>query len=97
MIGLLLRTIYSVLNIIVYLILGRAIMSWFIRPGDRLFPLYMGIIRLTEPILSPFRNITARFMGNSGIDFSPMLAIFAIYFFQMLVGRFFLLASNIIR
>lgn len=72
-------------QVIIYLILGRAIMSWFIRPGDRLFPLYMGINRITEPILSPFRNLSARFMRNSSIDFSPLIAILVIYFLQRII------------
>ena len=83
----LIRAINTFLQVIVYLILGRAIMSWFIRPGDRLYPFYVSIIRLTEPILSPFRNLTSRFLGNSGIDLSPLLAIFAIYFFQRVITR----------
>ncbi len=81
----LIRAINTFLQVIVYLILGRAIMSWFIRPGDRLYPFYVSIIRLTEPILSPFRSLTSRFLGNSGIDLSPLLAIFAIYFFQRVI------------
>ncbi len=83
----LIGTINSFLQVIVYLILGSAIMSWFIRPGDRLFPLYMAITRLTEPILRPFKNLTARFTGSMGIDFSPLLAILAIYFLQSLLRR----------
>lgn len=82
---LLIRTINTFLQVIIYLILGRAILSWFIRPGDRLFSLYMGIIRLTEPILTPFRNLTSRYTGGAGVDFSPMLAILAIYFLQRMV------------
>jgi len=84
---LLIRAINSFLQIIIYLIIGRAILSWFIRPGDRLFPFYMGIIRITEPILAPFRELSGRILGNSGIDFSPMLAIFIIYFLQRMVTK----------
>ncbi|MGI6734402.1 MAG: YggT family protein [Anaerovoracaceae bacterium] len=73
-------------QVIIYLILGRAIMSWFVRPGDRIYPLYMSIIRLTEPLLAPFRNLSNRFMGNSGVDFSPLLAIFAIYILRRLLN-----------
>ena len=90
----LLQTMNMFFQVIIYLILGRALMSWFIRPGDRLYPLYVAIIRITEPILTPFRNLANRFMGNSGIDLSPMLAIFAIYFLQRLLNG--LLISMII-
>jgi YggT family protein len=73
-------------QVIIYLILGRAIMSWFIRPGDRLYPLYLGIIRITEPIMAPFRNLSSRFMGHSSVDFSPLLVIFAIYILRRLIN-----------
>jgi YggT family protein len=86
----LIKVVNSFLQVIVYLILGRAIMSWFIRPGDRLYPLYLAVIRITEPILSPFRNLTSRFMGGSGMDFSPMLAIFAIIFIQRALTKLLL-------
>ncbi|GAB1476677.1 hypothetical protein MASR2M70_15130 [Bacillota bacterium] len=72
-------------QVIIYLILGRAIMSWFIRPGDRLFQLYMAVVRITDPILLPFRNLSGRLMRNSGVDFSPMLAILVLYFLQRVI------------
>ena len=86
----LIRAINSILRAVVYLIIGRAILSWFIRPGDRLFPLYMGIVKITEPILTPFRELSMRIMGNSSIDFSPMLAIIVIYFLQGIVTKLLL-------
>ena len=88
----LIRVINTFVQVIIYMILGRAIMSWFIRPGDRLYPLYMAIIRITEPILTPFRNLTSRYMGG-GIDFSPMLAIVAIYFIQRILTKLLLLTT----
>jgi len=74
-------------QILVYLIFGRVLFSWFIRPGDRLYPIYGRLIQLTEPILAPFRRITDRFTRNSGIDVSPMLAIFAIWFLSSFLIR----------
>ncbi|HPO04247.1 MAG TPA: YggT family protein [Bacillota bacterium] len=88
---LIIQTVNTFFQIVIYLILGRAIMSWFIRPGDRLYSLYLGVVRLTEPILSPFRSLTRRVMGNSSIDFSPMLAIFAVYFLQRMLIKLFML------
>ncbi|MDD3350163.1 MAG: YggT family protein [Eubacteriales bacterium] len=72
-------------QIVVYLIFGRVILSWFARPGDRVYPLYRMLIQLTEPILAPFRRLSDRFMRNSGIDISPMIAIFAIWFVRALI------------
>lgn len=39
----------------------------------------------TEPILSPFRKLMQRFTGAMPIDFSPILAIFAIQLFQRII------------
>ncbi len=67
------------LAIMVYLILGRTVISWFIRPDDKIYPYYMILVRMTEPVLEPFRNISRRVTGNTGIDLAPMLAIISIY------------------
>lgn len=74
------------LNLIMYLILGRAIMSWFVRPGDRMYQLYGMLIRLTEPLLMPFRRLTDRFGWNNRIDVSPLLAFFVIILLQRVIA-----------
>lgn len=66
-------------QIIVYLILGRAILSWFVRnPYGTLYKIYTAIIQITEPILAPCRNLLSRFGMGGTIDFSPILAIIAL-------------------
>lgn len=65
---------------IIYLILGRAIMSWFIRPGDHLYQLYMLLCRVTDPILAPARRLTDRLgLSRSGVDLSPIAALFMLW------------------
>lgn len=66
-------------QLLVYLILARAVMSWFFRPGDRLYPIYTVIIRVTEPILGPARRLMGHFGRGLGVDFSPVVAVFMIY------------------
>ncbi len=78
-------------QIVVYLIFGRVILSWFIRPGDRIYSLYRMLIQLTEPILAPFRRLTDRFMRNTNIDISPMLAIFAIWVARSIIIKVLLM------
>lgn len=65
-------------DVLIYLLLGRAIMSWFVRdPGSPLFGIYQLLIRVTEPILSPCRKLLARF--NTGMfDFSILVAFLLI-------------------
>ncbi|MBL0691083.1 MAG: YggT family protein [SAR324 cluster bacterium] len=52
------------------LILIRVVLSWVMRPSNH--PLYVLLIKLTEPILSPLRRIIPHI---NGIDISPMLAL----------------------
>lgn len=64
---------------VIYLIVGMAVMSWFIRPGDRLYPLYKGLCQVTEPILQPCRKLTERLGLNRGMDFSPVVALLLLW------------------
>ena len=74
-------------QVVIYMILGRAIMSWFIKPGDRLFPFYRKLCQLTDPILAPFQRLTYRFTAGSGVDISALLALLALWLIQSLVVR----------
>lgn len=73
------NAINTFFQILVYLILGRAILSWFVRnPYGTLYKIYNAIIQITEPILAPCRKLLARFGMGGTIDFSPILAIIAL-------------------
>lgn len=71
-------------EILVIMILAQAVMSWFVRPGDRVYSLYLSLRRLTEPMLQPFRRLMGRFGMSMGIDFSPIAAIIVISLIQRL-------------
>lgn len=75
--------LYYLLEILKWLIIIRAIMSWFVAPySDN--PFVRGIRKITDPILRPFAEMVPN-MG--GVDISPLLAFFAIYLLQMLLLR----------
>jgi YggT family protein len=67
----------TLFTILVFAIIGRAIMSWFRpSPGN---PLVMILNEITEPVLSPIR----RFMPSlGGLDLSPLIAIIALQFIR---------------
>ena len=60
-------------NIVVFAIIGRAILSWFIR--DPSHPLMRILIDITEPILGPIRR---QLPSSWTVDLSPMIAILVI-------------------
>lgn len=78
-------------EVLIFLIIAEAIMSWFIRPGDRAYAIFAFVRRLTEPILRPFRSIMGRFTMSIGIDFSPVLAIIVISVVNRLLIRLLLI------
>lgn len=70
--------IITVLDILKFAILARVIMSWIqVNPSGRVARF---IYEITEPLLKFVRNILPR---TGMIDFSPLLAFFAIGFIQM--------------
>ncbi|MDO8426853.1 MAG: YggT family protein [Deltaproteobacteria bacterium] len=69
-----------VLNIYVWIIIARALISW-VNP-DPYNPIVRFLNQATEPVLGRIRNLLP-FMG--GFDISPIIAIFAIYFFKWFV------------
>ncbi|MGI6731394.1 MAG: YggT family protein [Anaerovoracaceae bacterium] len=92
MIFVLIRAINTFVRILIYLIVARAIMSWFVRnPYGTLYRIYTVILQLTEPILQPFRRIISRFGWNGPIDFSPILAFIGLEVIRSVVIRLLLI------
>ena len=83
MINLLLYRFFDVLFQALYLLLFiRIALSWI--PHNRFHPIVMWIYRLTDPILTPFQGILSP-GALGGIDFSPILAFFALGFIRKLI------------
>ena len=78
-------------QLINYLILIRVLLSW-IRPNPN-NKIIMTLYNLTDPILEPFRKLMQQFNIGGMIDFSPIIAIFAIQLihklYNMLIGLLF--------
>jgi YggT family protein len=75
--------LYYLLEALKWLIIIRALLSWFVPPhSDN--PLVRLLRRITDPILRPLSEMLPP-MG--GMDVSPLLAFFAIYLFQQLILR----------
>lgn len=61
----------------IWIIIARAIISW-VSP-DPYNPIVRFLYRVTEPVLRPVRE---RLPIAMGIDFSPMIVIFVLYFLK---------------
>ncbi len=59
------------------ILLVRIVMSYFARPTNRLYQLFIDI---TEPLLSPLRRVLPRVPG---IDFSPLALFFILQIIQI--------------
>lgn len=66
-------TITKFIGVINFLIIARALFSWFSRNYSN--PIYNILYQLTEPILAPFRLLQEKIGVRGMIDFSPILAI----------------------
>jgi YggT family protein len=70
--------------VLVILIFARFILSW-IRP-DPYHPTWGPIMRFvynaTEPLLAPIRRLVP---STGGLDFSPMILLFGLYFLRMIL------------
>ncbi len=75
--------LYYTLEILKWLVIIRAVMSWFVAPHSR-HPLVELLRRITDPILRP---ISAVLPDLGGIDISPIVAFILIIFLQSLIVR----------
>jgi YggT family protein len=77
-----------VLNLYVFLLIAAALLSWLVAFNvvntRNPFVAMLGefLYRITEPVLRPIRNMLPNF---GGIDISPIVAILAIYFIQIVI------------
>ena len=80
------------LFIYMWVIIIRALISW-VNP-DPWNPIVQFLYRATEPVLRPIR----RFIPISfGLDISPVIAIFGIYFLQIFLVRSLYQLANFFR
>lgn len=85
--GIIYMAVNYLLLFIQYAIFARVIISWLPIPKDNRF---IGLLyQITEPILSPLREIIGRSAigGNMMFDFSPVLALLIVGLLRNIVAR----------
>ncbi|MCM8790800.1 MAG: YggT family protein [Candidatus Omnitrophica bacterium] len=81
------------LTIAIWLIIIRALISW-VNPDPYNIIVHF-LYRTTEPILAPFRRLLPAY--TIGIDFSPILALIAIWFLKLFLVKTLLDVATRIR
>lgn len=91
MVTTLINAVYIFSELLIWLILARCILSWFVRnPYSVIGKIYVVIIKLTEPIVAPCRSLLERF--NTGMfDFSLLLAFVLVEVASQLIIRLLML------
>lgn len=67
--------------VVLILLFARMILSWTNIGG---YQLRYWVYRLTEPLLAPIRNLLPQ---SGGVDFSPMILLFGLYFLRQILFR----------
>ncbi len=84
----LLLAIDFLLNVVIILIIGQAILSWLVAfnvintRSDGMRRFLMALDRMTDPIYRPIRRILPDF---GGIDFSPLVVLLLIKAIQIVI------------
>ncbi len=68
------------INVLIFIIFIRAILSWFNPIPNNLITRIL--YEITEPILHPIRRLMMRFLPRLMIDLSPMVAILLLIFIE---------------
>jgi YggT family protein len=84
--------LHLVLNVYIWVLIARAIISW-VNP-DPFNPIVRFLYRITEPVLRPVRNLLP--LRGLGLDLSPMIVLLIIYVLdRFLVSSLLDLASTL--
>lgn len=86
-----LEVVLLVLQLYVYVIIAAAILSWLVafnvvnRYNEVVRSIWNFVTAVTEPLLSPIRNVIPSF---GGIDISPVILLLGIFFIQRVIEEY---------
>ena len=80
MAGVLVYAIHTFTRILIYVMIGQAFLSWFVRdPYSTAGKLYYALAKITDPLAAPARAFLAKIGADRGmIDFSLLLTVILI-------------------
>ncbi len=70
--------LYQLIEIYVFIVIGNAILSWFVygTQNSTIRQIYWWTSRIVDPALAPIRRALGPMTRNLGIDISPFILIF---------------------
>ncbi|NLV71141.1 MAG: YggT family protein [Actinobacteria bacterium] len=88
-VGTLIYIIYLLLMVYGWLIVARAVLSWFpVRPGGLAFQVKRILHVLTEPYLRLFRRLIPRArIGPVGLDLSALVGLVVLFILVQVLAR----------
>jgi YggT family protein len=88
-IGGLRAVLYDVVLVYIWIIVARALLSWFpLRPGTLLSRVNGMLYRVTEPYLALFRRfLPVSRVGSVGVDWSSLVALVVLFIVLELITR----------
>ena len=86
-----LELIFMLLDIYKWVIIAAALITW-VSPDPR-NPVVMLLRRITEPVLAPARRLLPPWR-TGGLDFSPLIVIFAIQLVEWALPRLLFQAQH---
>jgi YggT family protein len=78
------QLVCTLLQVYLYLLFGRIVLSWFPISGDSpMATIYGFLYSITEPVLGPVRRVMPPIgAGGMGIDLSPLIVVVAVGIIQ---------------
>jgi YggT family protein len=77
-----------ILSLYLFVLIGRIILSWVPSLPEPLLPVARFLTVLTDPLLTPLRNILPPLrIGAAALDLSPLVVFFGINILQGLLCR----------
>lgn len=82
-------TLYLVVSLYAWLIVIRALLSWFRpSPGSAFFSIYELLGRVTEPYLRLFRRyLPMGRLGGAGLDLTPLVGLVVLFVLMRVLAR----------
>jgi len=81
------QLVYWVCQILIIVLIARAILSWIVFYGRQfnspIGRIYHVLSTITEPIVAPVRRLISRFINTGPVDIAPLVTFFII----MIVSR----------